>query len=171
MGLGSSIRRVGRRIESSTRGEVSRAAADTRVNASRFEGEYKRWGRQADPYVKWLGYGMYAGQFNIATREGAKKSGYSKEESESLGDRLGTNYQGVAMDRQMRLAAEDAAASEKVFAAAADREREKSRMQIAVRVRRGMPVRNRVGQTMAAGLGTTGATSGGSPTFASMLGL
>lgn len=172
MGLGSSIRRAAGRLSNFASSNTSRLGNEIRDNSRRFEGEYRRWGRAADPYWKWAAYGMYAGQFNIGTREAAKKSGYSKEEAASLGDRLGTNFQSVSMDRTMRLAEEATNKSEQAFAAVAERERDKARRQVAVRIRRGTPGRSGMstGSYATNGLGTTGGSNVGA-TFASMLGL
>lgn len=169
MGIGSSIRRAGRRLDRSVSGEVSRAASDVRDNSSRFEGEYRRWGRQADPYWKYAAYGWMGSQINVGTREGAKKSGYNKNEAENLGDHFGVNYQSVSASRDARIVSEKVAKDERIFAANLEDERLKARNQIAVRVRRAGRTNQmaRTGGVVAGGLGSTGASA----TFASMLGL
>lgn len=105
--------------------------------------------------------------------EYSRNKGMNSDEATKNATTGGMQYSEVRQMQTGRLAEEAAQVEEQKFLAAAEREREKARSQIAVRVRRGSINRggNRLGQTMAAGLGTTGATAGGSPTFASMLGL
>lgn len=156
------VKKAVKKVAQTTDRAASGLDADIRQRGNSFENEYKRWGRQADPYVKAAGYGSYGWQANLLVREGAKKSGYSKDEAADLGDSLGADYQGVAADKTMRIAGEDAAAAayrQSVIQSANDRA---ARLSREVRIRRrgmGNLPGNKSGTLLTGALGLLGGTS------------
>ncbi len=155
MGFGSRLKKAVKRATSSAGEGISR--------------EWDDWGKKT---VVDAAYGGYAGQLKALLKYGSQSTGhYNESEAESLGKGLGVNYQQVEMDRSERKVAESTERAEAGLRRSQAAEDERTRGQIAARLRRGSRSADPRSGTMMTGPGGLGTTGGTAGTFAALLGL